>query len=412
MARQKRKPTPPPSAKGKGGNEGIKLYTDIGNANKQKDANQTVWNSTQDNSLAAIDVYGEQLKATVNRLYKFTNTMNFDDIFSSLQGGFGMAKKVLSHLKTANAVRETLRKGNVIDALGQVSPLAKSALTSAGVSPEMFDKVLGVAAISTNVNGVIKSVINGDVKLLDGLNNALKAITGTDIGFIKDIQTVAAFTSAVINEFSALGIAIGEEWKNLTKTTDKRGNETFVTDVSTEVINTIGFHLAEYGDYKTLAAAINHASPKKIELTAGEIVKVMFEKFSLTSPHNKGKELEAIYKDFMAVLRSLRGNSYIWVPRGKHRQAINANLFLNASEDWKILIKSVMGNMFYLDADTGQNIQLDYSHDDNDVFLAFGLLNLGDGDFESELRKDFGDIVINDTQRVSPIVEPLLFSRE
>lgn len=397
MAKTKRQPTPPSGGGSKGG---------LSSSNQSKDANQTVFNSQQDNQLATVDAYGESLQSTVNRLYKFSNTINLDNIFSSLSGGLGMAKKLGEYLKDANEIKTTLQKGNIIDALGKISPYAKSSLQSAGIPPDYFDKIVAAANISINLGGVIKNVKDGNVDILQGLSEAAKALTGDEFAFIKDVQKYVTLASGIVDEFSSVGISIGEEWNKLTNIKDRDNTN---ISISTEVAINTANDLARYGDYKTLVHAIKGSDPKRIEMLTGEIMSSLFESFSLDTAHNRGKDHKDIFNDVIEVLKALRGADYLWVPRDKNREAINANLFIRCSADWKQVIRTVMGSRFYLAADTGNNVSFDYASTENEVFMAFALMSLGTGSFEDEFSKDFPGFNVNETMLVRPLVEPSVF---
>ena len=104
----KRKPTPPKKAS-KGKND---ASTSKGAANDKKNKNTTVYNSSQDNSLATKDAYSVDFnQGTLNSLYKFANTLNLDlnKLSEKLRGGKDMLKQVSGYLKQANEIKNNIK---------------------------------------------------------------------------------------------------------------------------------------------------------------------------------------------------------------------------------------------------------------------------------------------------------------
>ena len=156
--KQKRKPTPPGQK-----SSGSKEKTGVASTTRAKDENKTVFNSAVDNKLATIDVYGP-LGTTVNSLYQFTNTMSFDSINTVLKGGLNGLNKITGYLKEAKKIKDTFQNGNLMDKIGAIAPGAKGALSSFGLTPDLFDKFQAAAQIGVNVSGTVQKIKNGDFK--------------------------------------------------------------------------------------------------------------------------------------------------------------------------------------------------------------------------------------------------------
>ena len=114
--------------------------------------------------------------------------MSLTSITDAIKGGLNGLNKINDYLKMAKDISTGLQNGNLMDRVGSLAPGAKAALQSAGLDPAMFDKVQAAAKIGNDVVTTVKDVRSGKLDVLSGLNNLGKAITGQDIGLIKDIQ--------------------------------------------------------------------------------------------------------------------------------------------------------------------------------------------------------------------------------
>lgn len=392
----KRKPTPPNG----GGNK--KSKTGLSQSVQNKDENRTVFNSALDNKLATKDAYEGTLDTTVNSMYKFTTTMSLSKITDILKGGVNGLNKLSSYLKEANAIKDAFKNGNIMDAVGRIAPGAKAALAAAGMDEKLFDKFQKAAEIGVNVAGTFKKVKNGDINLLEGLNDLARSIVGEDIAIIKDLMAFEATVSTIIKEFSDAGIAIKDEWNKLIG----RGGKAD-TNTSTNVAMAVMPYLAVNGDYQTMLSAIRASDPQRLDKLGPEIISKMIKEFSLNAVFNRGRKEEEIYADLFAVLRAFQGGSILWVDSGNGRKLFNLHLFMGASEDFKKMVRVTLKNRFF--KPEGESNQFDYNDEKNEVLILLVDVFKFAGSFSDELNKDFPNFITNTRALVNPVVTPTEF---
>lgn len=397
--KQKRKPTPPGQK-----SSGSKEKTGVASTTRAKDENKTVFNSAVDNKLATIDVYGP-LGTTVNSLYQFTNTMSFDSINTVLKGGLNGLNKITGYLKEAKKIKDTFQNGNLMDKIGAIAPGAKGALSSFGLTPDLFDKFQAAAQIGVNVSGTVQKIKNGDLDILNGMNSLAKTLTGTDLAIINDIQSIKGAVAGIITEFSNAGIAIKNEWDSLVKADSNKGGWNISTDVAIAVLP----GLANNGDYSTMLHAIKGSDPQRMEAIGGQIVEKMLKEFSRNSVFNQGRKEEDIFKDVMDVIYAFRGGESLWInrtPPANNRKAFNLYLFLIASPDFKEVAKTALSKRFYKDPQIKKTIQ--YADKENEVLILMTSLfsRVDAGNPFNEFRKDFPEFIINPLNKVSDLVTP------
>lgn len=401
---KKRVPTPGKNAVSSKGSkkskEGKKNNTATTSLVKAKDENKTVFNSSVDNNLIVKDAYGD-LGETINSMYKFTTTINLDTINSVLKGGLGSLNKITSYLKEANAIKDAFQSGNIMDGIGKLAPGAKAALTKAGMDPALFDKFQAAAQVGVQAAGTYKKIKNGDVDLLTGLNDLAKSITGVDLAVIKDIQSIQTAVAGIIKEFSDAGIAIKNEWDKLTKS-DKNGY-----NVSTDVAVAILPDLAANGDFETMLAAINSSDPQRLNKIGPDIIKDLISNYSASAIFNKGRNEEDIYNDIFRVIKAFQGGKYLWIEREGMRHLFNMYLFMNASEDFKKMTKVVLSRKFFM-GDKAKNT-FNYEDEMNEVLILLANNFQLQGNFQTELNRDFPEFIVNETQNVDNSVTPSAF---
>lgn len=402
MAKVKRTPAPP---KGKKGNKSKKTKNGVGNkvSTKKKDDAKTVFNSSLDTKLATIDAY-QNLGNTVNSLYQFTNTMSLTSITDAIKGGLNGLNKINEYLKMAKDVSEGLKNGNLMDRVGSLAPGAKAALQSAGLDPAMFDKVQAAAKIGNDVVSTVKDVRSGKLDILNGLNNLGKAITGQDIGLIKDIQAFKASAAAIVKEFSSAGIAIRDNWYSLVGHRDKDGYE---YNVAMDVATTVMDDLLEYGDYDTAKIAIKSINPQKLKEITGDSIEKMLKNFSMNSVFNLGRTEQDVFNDVLSTIEAFDNGNYLWVDRESNRKLFNVRLFMSASEDFKRIAKVSLADRFFLDSHVKK--LLDYTDKENEVLLLLGNVFTNISDFKTELNKDFPNFIVNERQQTVSIISPDAF---
>ena len=387
MAKVKRTPAPP---KGKKGNKSKKTKNGVGNkvSTKKKDDAKTVFNSSLDTKLATIDAY-QNLGNTVNSLYQFTNTMSLTSITDAIKGGLNGLNKINDYLKMAKDISTGLQNGNLMDRVGSLAPGAKAALQSAGLDPAMFDKVQAAAKIGNDVVTTVKDVRSGKLDVLSGLNNLGKAITGQDIGLIKDIQAFKASAAAIVKEFSSAGIAIRDNWYSLVGHRDKDGYE---YNVAMDVATTVMDDLLEYGDYDTAKIAIKSINPQKLKEITGDSIDNMLKNFSMNSVFNTGRKEQDVFNDVL---------------RESNRKLFNVNLFMGASEDFKRIAKVSLADRFFMDSHATKSLA--YTDKENEVLLLLGNVFSNISSFKTELNKDFPDFIVNERQQTVSIISPDAF---
>ena len=386
------------------------MSNSVQRSSSNKDKNITIFNSKLNNDLSTVDAYGQQLSDTINRLMKFDNTFSLSSAFSSIQGGLGMAKNVLQTAKNvmqyaakAKSTLNTLKNGNLLNNLNSLIPGAKSALQAAGISDATINSITKAVGVAVNIGNTIQKVKNGNINILQGISDFARNLTGVDIAIVKDIGAIVGSTCAMIKEFSDLGISLASEWDKLVSGGEK-GGYNYATEITLSIADTLAIN----GDYKTLLKAIQSSDPKTMSIISTGLLDTLFKEFSLSSSFNRGREYDEIFDEIMDIIKALRPNDTIWTPREDNRKAINAYMYIKSSTDWKKVLKQVMGERFFLTPETNDNIRLDYNHKNNEVFMAFGIFDLGNGNFKDDLNRDFKGIIINETNKVSKIVDPTI----
>lgn len=386
--------------------KGSRNHTSKGVATRKKEDNKTVFNSSQDKSLAVIDHY-TNLGQTVNALYKFSNTMNLTDLNTALTSGLSGINKVTSYLKAANQIKDTLQKGSFIDIVGELAPGAKSALVAAGVKAEDVDKYIGAAKTAIAVGTTVRSVAKGDLPLMKGLSDVSKAVFGVEIGLIKDVNALVATGTALIKEFSKAGVALKEQWDKLFGNDRTYGqNGVFISNrVRFEMVNNVLVDLSTNGDYGTIMKAIDSLNPYTMESVGRGVVENMIRNFSRSAVFNKGRPAQDIMNDIMGVINRFQNGDYLWMKReGDERRHLNLALFANASDDLRQVLREALADDFYLTP--GTNVNWAYNHANNHALLLFAANASLDRDFKEELHKHFPNFVINDTVKTKTHVEP------
>lgn len=386
------------------------MSNSVQRTSNSKDKNITIFNSKLNNDLSTVDAYGQKLSDTINRLMKFDNTFSLSSAFSSIQGGLGMAKNVLNTAKSvmqyaakAKSTLNALKNGNLLNSLNSLVPGAKSALQAAGISDATINSITKAVGVAVNIGNTVQKIKNGNLDILQGLSDFARNLTGVDIALIKDIGAIVGSTAAMIKEFSDLGISLASEWDKLVSGGSK-GGYNYATEITLSIADTLAIN----GDYKTLLKAIQSSDPKTMSIISTGLLDTLFKEFSLSSSFNRGREYDEIFDEVMDIIKALRPNDTIWTPREYNRKAINAYMYIKSSTDWKKVLKQVMGERFFLSPETSNNIKLDYNHKSNEVFMAFGIFDLGNGNFKDDLNRDFKGIIINETNKVSKIVDPTI----
>lgn len=384
------------------------MSNSVQRTSNSKDKNITIFNSKLNNDLSTVDAYGQQLSDTINRLMKFDNTFSLSSAFGSIQGGLGMAKNVLNTAKNvmqyASKAKNTLnalKSGSLLNSLNSLVPGAKSALQAAGISDATINSITKAVGVAVSIGTTVQKVKNGNIDILQGISDFARNLTGIDIAIVKDIGAIVGSTCAMIKEFSDLGVSLASEWDKLVS---GGGKYNYATEITVSIADTLAIN----GDYKTLLKAIQSSDPKTMSIISTGLLDTLFKEFSLSSSFNRGREYDEIFDEIMDIIKALRPNDTIWTPREDNRKAINAYMYIKASSDWKKVLKQVMGERFFLTPETNDNIQLSYNHKNNEVFMAFGIFNLGNGNFKEDLNRDFKGIIINETNKVSKIVDPTI----
>ena len=379
----KRKPTPPKKAS-KGKND---ASTSKGAANDKKNKNTTVYNSSQDNSLATKDAYSVDFnQGTLNSLYKFANTLNLDlnKLSEKLRGGKDMLKQVSGYLKQANEIKNNIKERKFLDAIGGLAPGAKAALANAGIDVKKVDSIIEGAKLARH-------------------------ITGYELINVQDVMAVKEAATEVMKEFSILGLEIGAEFKKLVKS-EKHGWD-IATDVTSEIIH----DLSNNGDYNTMFHAIELSDPQRMEQISGKVVEKMISEFSFNAVFNKEKDRNVIFDELMKVIYAFRGGEVLWIDRPGMRKIFNLKLFLNASNDFKTLIKTVLSTRYYLNpedvtdkvASRKSLIRYDYSNKTNEVLMLLSnVFTKTKTDFSVEFTRDHSEFIINGVQRTDQLVSP------
>ena len=404
----KRKPTPPKKAS-KGKND---ASTSKGAANDKKNKNTTVYNSSQDNSLATKDAYSVDFnQGTLNSLYKFANTLNLDlnKLSEKLRGGKDMLKQVSGYLKQANEIKNNIKERKFLDAIGGLAPGAKAALANAGIDVKKVDTIIEGAKLAIKVGEDVKKIKNGDLSVLNGLNDLTRHITGYELINVQDVMAVKEAATEVMKEFSSLGLEIGAEFKKLVKS-EKHGWD-IATDVTSEIIH----DLSNNGDYNTMFYAIELSDPQRMEQISGKVVEKMISEFSFNAVFNKEKDRNVIFDELMKVIYAFRGGEVLWIDRPGMRKIFNLKLFLNASNDFKTLIKTVLSTRYYLNPEDVTNkvasrkslIRYDYSNKTNEVLMLLSnVFTKTKTDFSVEFTRDHSEFIINGVQRTDQLVSP------
>lgn len=404
----KRKPTPPKKSS-KGKND---ASTSKGAANDKKNKNTTVYNSSQDNSLATKDAYSVDFnQGTLNSLYKFANTLNLDlnKLSEKLRGGKDMLKQVSGYLKQANEIKNSIKERKFLDAIGGLAPGAKAALANAGIDVKKVDSIIEGAKLAIKVGEDVKKIKNGDLSVLNGLNDLTRHITGYELINVQDVMAVKEAATEVMKEFSSLGLEIGAEFKKLVKS-EKHGWD-IATDVTSEIIH----DLSNNGDYNTMFHAIELSDPQRMEQISGKVVEKMISEFSFNAVFNKEKDRNVIFDELMKVIYAFRGGEVLWIDRPGMRKIFNLKLFLNASNDFKTLIKTVLSTRYYLNpedvtdkvASRKSLIRYDYSNKTNEVLMLLSnVFTKTKTDFSVEFTRDHSEFIINGVQRTDQLVSP------
>lgn len=404
----KRKPIPPKKAS-KGKND---ASTSKGAANDKKNKNTTVYNSSQDNSLATKDAYSVDFnQGTLNSLYKFANTLNLDlnKLSEKLRGGKDMLKQVSGYLKQANEIKNNIKERKFLDAIGGLAPGAKAALANAGIDVKKVDTIIEGAKLAIKVGEDVKKIKNGDLSVLNGLNDLTRHITGYELINVQDVMAVKEAATEVMKEFSSLGLEIGAEFKKLVKS-EKHGWD-IATDVTSEIIH----DLSNNGDYNTMFHAIELSDPQRMEQISGKVVEKMISEFSFNAVFNKEKDRNVIFDELMKVIYAFRGGEVLWIDRPGMRKIFNLKLFLNASNDFKTLIKTVLSTRYYLNPEDVTNkvasrkslIRYDYSNKTNEVLMLLSnVFTKTKTDFSVEFTRDHSEFIINGVQRTDQLVSP------
>ena len=407
----KRKPVPPKKAS-KGKNT---ASTSKSAANDKKNKNTTVYNSSQDNDLAAKDAYLIDFNnGTLNSLYKFANTLNLDlnKLGEKLRGGKDMLSKVSGYLKSANEAKNAIKQKNFLSAIESLAPGAKAALGRAGLDAKKIDDIIEGAKLAVKVGGEVQKIKNGDISILNGLNDLTKHITGYELINVQDVLAVKEAVTEVIKEFSNLGLEIGSEFKKLVSG-DKNG---MTWDVATDVTANIIYDLAKNGDYTTMYYAIGASDPQRMEMISGKVVEKMISEFTFSAVFNKEKDRNLIFEQLMKTIYAFRGGEMLWIDRGSQRKIFNLRIFMNASTDFKALIKTALANRFYLNPEdtkgkTGRGlIHYEYADKTNEVLmLLHQVFTKGSTSFSSEFTKDHSEFIVNGKQRTDMLVSPADF---
>ena len=302
----KRKPVPPKKAS-KGKNT---ASTSKSAANDKKNKNTTVYNSSQDNDLAAKDAYLIDFNnGTLNSLYKFANTLNLDlnKLGEKLRGGKDMLSKVSGYLKSANEAKNAIKQKNFLSAIESLAPGAKAALGRAGLDAKKIDDIIEGAKLAVKVGSEVQKIKNGDISILNGLNDLTKHITGYELINVQDVLAVKEAVTEVIKEFSNLGLEIGSEFKKLVSG-DKNG---MTWDVATDVTANIIYDLAKNGDYTTMYYAIGASDPQRMEMISGKVVEKMISEFTFSAVFNKEKDRNLIFEQLMKTIYAFRGGEML-----------------------------------------------------------------------------------------------------
>lgn len=406
----KRKPVPPSKA-----SKDKNSSTSKNAANEQKNKNTTVYNSSQDNGLSTKDAYQADFNnGTLNSLYKFANTLNLDlnKLSEKLRGGKSMLSKISGFLKTANAAKSAIKQKNFLGAIESLAPGAKAALSRAGLDAKKIDSIIEGAKLVVRVGEDVKKIKNGDLSILNGLNELTEHITGYKLIDMKDVLAVKEAVTEVIKEFSSLGLEIGSEFKKLVSG-EKNGTS---WNVATEVTSSIVYDLAKNGDYVTMFYAIGASDPQRMEMISGKVVEKMISEFSFNAVFNKEKDHNLIFEQLMKAIYAFRGGEMLWINRGNQRKIFNLQIFMNASSDFKTLVKTVLANRFYLNPEdtkgkTGRGlIHYEYTDKANEVLiLLHQVFTKGSTSFSSEFTHDHGEFIVNGIQRTDTLVSPADF---
>ena len=230
-------------------------------------------------------------------------------------------------------------------------------------------------------------------------------ITGYKLVDVQDVLAVKEAVTEVIKEFSNLGLEIGSEFSKLVSG-DKNG---LTWNVATDVTSNIIYDLAKNGDYTTMYYAIGASDPQRMEMISGKVVEKMISEFSFSAVFNKEKDRNVIFEQMMKTIYAFRGGEMLWIDRGNQRKIFNLRIFMNASSDFKALIKTALSNRFYLNPEdtkgkTGRGlIHYEYADKSNEVLmLLHQVFTKGSTSFGSEF-------IINGKQRTDTLVSPADF---
>lgn len=412
MAKNKRSPIPAKGALGKAKGKG-KSPT-IAGANSEKDKKVTVFNSVEDKNLQTKDAYEAELSSTINSLYKFSTTMSLGDISSSLKGGVGMLSKITGYISKAREIGEKVKSGNILDAVGNLAPGAKSAMQKMGMDPSIVDKIQAAAQMGVKAADTYKQIKSGNLNVLDGAQALAKSILGVELPVIKDIQAIQAAVTGIISEYSKAGIALKEEWKKLVqewnpKTNSAEGNS---WNMGTDIASTLLPELAKNGDYETMLAAIAHSDPLRMEKVSGDVISKMLKEYSNNTVFNRQRTPQENYTLIMKVIKAFRGGEFLWVDRNNpSRKGFNLKPFMDASQDFKKIATINLASKAYLkDSDTTGILHYNYTDDKNEVLLLLtSVFKQTTTNHDTELRKDFSEFMGNKTKPVKSLVTPSEF---
>lgn len=320
-----------------------------------------------------------------------------------------MLKQVSGYLKQANEIKNNIKERKFLDAIGDLAPGAKAALANAGIDVKKVDTIIEGAKLAIKVGEDVKKIKNGDLSVLNGLNDLTRHITGYELINVQDVMAVKEAATEVMKEFSSLGLEIGAEFKKLVKS-EKHGWD-IATDVTSEIIH----DLSNNGDYNTMFHAIELSDPQRMEQISGKVVEKMISEFSFNAVFNKEKDRNVIFDELMKVIYAFRGGEVLWIDRPGMRKIFNLKLFLNASNDFKTLIKTVLSTRYYLNPEDVTNkvasrkslIRYDYSNKTNEVLMLLSnVFTKTKTDFSVEFTRDHSEFIINSIQRTDQLVSP------
>lgn len=319
----------------------------INNKTENKDARSTIFNTSLDNNLAVKDVYAAELSSTINSLYKFTNTFDISNISGLIKGGLSGLKSLTSILKAANTVRAAVKnKSGLAEILGAAFPAARSVLTTVGLNPKVLDNVQQYYQLGVSMHNTVQGIRKGDINLLTGLNDLGHALTGHDIALFSDIQSITAAVSSIITEFSQAGLAIKEEWNQLTNKS-KSSSVYNGLDVSFDVAQAVFPEIAKTGDFASIAQITKEDTTGRIRSLSTSTIETMIREYSASAVFNVNKDAKTIFKEMMDVIDTFKAGHLFWVTKENGEKLFNLRLFLLGSQDFKDMVRSALAQPFY-----------------------------------------------------------------